>query len=381
MKVPLTLNSFLGNARVVEILRRAIQQDRLPHAMIFSGPQGVGKCTLAILLAQYLNCLTPEGESGCGTCMVCRRIAAVIETRYLKCLSLSEGSFCGSCANCVARTRRHPDIRIIEYEWDEKSKKWRTTISIEQVRALINEIAYQPFEARYRVVVLDPAEQMKKEAHNSLLKTLEEPPSRTIIILVTTTPFLLLDTIRSRSRRLQFGGIPQKMIEEYLIKREGRSPEEAHLAAIFSGGSLGIAFSLNTDEYKEARTQALRFVSLLLAKGRFAAASTLAANVAKEKDEFQLWLESVAAILQDVYYAQVAPERIGQLDLLDELKRLAQAAPRPAVVSAIDWLKGLNRSLVQCAPPDCARSDVSRTVRGTEVSLRLALMGILDGSW
>ena len=66
MKSTLTLNSFLGNARVVEILRRAISKDRLPHAMIFSGPQGVGKCTLAVLLAQYLNCPSPAGDSGCG---------------------------------------------------------------------------------------------------------------------------------------------------------------------------------------------------------------------------------------------------------------------------------------------------------------------------
>lgn len=337
MKEALTLCSFLGNEHVVEILRRAIQQDRLPHAMIFAGPAGVGKCTLAVLLAQYLNCPSPKGESGCGTCAVCRRIAAVIETRSKECLTLEKG-FCGTCANCMARMQRHPDIRIVEPE--------KTTIGIDQVRGLIAEIAYQPFEARYRVVILDPADQMRQEAHNSLLKTLEEPPSRTIIILVTTNPYVLLDTIRSRSRMLQFGGIPQRLIEEYLTKkRGGRSPEEAHLAAIFSSGSLGIALSFNTDQYKEVRAQALRFVTLLLTKGRFSVASALAADAAKDKENFQLWLESAAAIVQDVYYAQVAPERIGQLDLLDELKRLGQGVPRDTVVSAIERIKELKLAL------------------------------------
>lgn len=336
MREILSLHSFLGNEHVVEILRRAIQQDRLPHAMIFAGPAGVGKCTLAVLLAQYLNCPSPKGESGCGTCAVCRRIAAVIGTRYKECLTLEKG-YCGTCANCLARMQRHPDIRIVEPE--------KTTIGIDQVRGMIAEVAYQPFEARYRVVILDPADQMRQEAHNSLLKTLEEPPSRTIIILVTTNPYVLLDTIRSRSRMLQFGGIPQRLIEECLTKRERRSPEEAHLAAIFSNGSLGIALSFDTDQYKEVRAQALQFVTLLLTRGRFSAASALAADVAKEKENFQLWLDSAAAILQDVYYAQVAPERIGQLDLLEELKRLGQAIPRDAVISAIERLKELKLAL------------------------------------
>ena len=336
MKASLSLNSFLGNEHVVEILRRAIRQDRLPHAMIFAGPAGVGKCTLAVLLAQYLNCPSPKGESGCGTCAVCRRIAAVIETRYKECLTLEKG-FCGTCVNCMARMQRHPDVRIIEPE--------KTTISIDQVRDMIAEIAYQPFEARYRVVILDPADQMRQEAHNRLLKTLEEPASRTIIILVTTNPYVLLETIRSRSRMLQFGGIPQRLIEEYLIERERRSPEEARLAAIFSSGSLGVALPFNTGEYKEVRARTLQFVSLLLTKGRFSTASALAADAAKEKENFQLWLESAAAILQDVYYVQVAPDRIGQLDLLEELKRLGQGAPREAVISAIEWLKELRTAL------------------------------------
>ncbi len=333
----LSLDSFIGNARAVAILKRAIEQDRLPHAMIFSGPAGVGKCTLALLVAQYLNCLSPLPGGACGICAVCDRVMAVIESRSLKCLKLKDEGFCGSCSNCKIRTKRHPDVRLIEPE--------KTTISIDQVRGLIDEVAFQPFEARYRVVILDPAEQMRPEAHNSLLKTLEEPASRTIIILITTNPYMLLETIRSRSRMLMLGEIPQDQIERYLVQCEGRSADEARLAAALSGGSLTAALNFNTEEYQDLRKQALHFVALLLKKGTFADASAVAARVGKEKQFFQLWIESVAALLQDIYYAGMATERVGQRDLLGNLQEIARNVSRSEVLRSIDAVKKLKSEL------------------------------------
>ena len=328
MKTPLNLNTFIGNARAVEILKRAIERDRLPHAMIFAGPAGIGKCTLALLVAQSINCLSPVQSMACGDCSACRRIMAVIESRHLECLSLKGEGHCGTCENCKTMTRRHPDIRLVEPE--------KTVISIDQVRDLINEIAFQPLEARYRVVILDPAEQMKTEAHNSLLKTLEEPPSRTVLILVTTNPFMLLQTIRSRSRLLQFGAIPQEQIEKHLVVNEGRKPEEARIAATLSGGSLASALNFDTKEYHEVRKQALQFVALVLTRGKFADISALVVRATKDKQLFQPWLECVMTMLQDVYYAGIAAERVGQRDLLEELVRLARTVPRPLLVAFIE---------------------------------------------
>jgi DNA polymerase-3 subunit delta' len=337
MKCPISLNTFLGNAQAVEILRRAIEQDRLPHAMIFAGPAGVGKCTLALLIAQHLNCLSPRANGPCSNCAACNRIMAVIESRHLECQTLKGEGFCGSCSNCKIRTKRHPDIRLIEPE--------RTTIGIDQIRSLIDEIAFQPLEARYRVVVLDPAEQMRPEAHNSLLKTLEEPASRTIIILVTTNPYMLPVTIRSRSRMLQFGEIPQDQIERYLVRTERRSIEEARLAAALSEGSLATALSFNTDEYQDIRRQALQFVILLLKKGTFAEASAIASQVAKDKPFFQSWIESVAALLQDVYYAAKATERVGHRDLLEKLQEISRNSSNSALLRSINAVKKLRGEL------------------------------------
>lgn len=336
MKIPTSLNSFIGNAQTVEVLKRAILRDRLPHAMIFAGPEGVGKCTLALLLAQQLNCLSPASGSACGGCPACKRIMAVLESRYLSCETVEEG-FCGSCPSCQVRTKRHPDIRLIEPE--------KSVISIHQVRDLINEVAFQPAEARYRVVVLDPAGEMQAAAQNSLLKTLEEPASRTIIVLIAANPYMLLQTIRSRSRMLQFSEIPQDRIEQYLTQTQGMAVEDARLAAAISGGSLAAALSINTGDYREMRRQALDFVRLLLKRGRFLEVSNIAVQVAKDKEFFRLWIESVSAILRDVYYSGVAEGRVGQRDLLDVLKELTDAVSHTALVRVISAVGKLKHNL------------------------------------
>ncbi len=307
--IPPGLDRFLGNARVVEILRRAVELDRLPHALIFAGSSGVGKRTLALLLAQLLNCESPSGKLACGKCASCQKIAQGF----------------------------HPDVRLIEPDG--------AFIKIEQIRNMIGEIAYQPFEAKYRVVILDPAEQLKIEAANCMLKTLEEPPSRTIIILVTSNPYTLLTTIQSRSRLLQFTGISQDGIETHLIRQAGWSPGDAHLAAALSRGSLGNALAFEPGSYLPVRAQALGFVSLLLSRGSFSDASRLAASAVKDKEAFPVWVEAALTVLQDLFYARTAPDRVGQQDILGDLRTLADHTPAGAVTSAVRAFERLRRGL------------------------------------
>ena len=337
MEQTLHLDNFIGNPRIIEVLKRANEQDRLPHAMIFAGPAGIGKCTLALLLAQVLNCLSPVDKDACGECSACKKIYATLKSRHLQCKSTQGNGFCGTCENCRLRMQRHPDVRLIEPE--------KTTISIDQVRELIDEVAFQPFEARYRLAVLDPADQMKIEAQNSLLKTLEEPASRTIIILITTNPYILLETIRSRARLLQFGEIPRETIEQYLRSEGKMTAEDAQLSAALSGGSLAAAMTFDTIAYREIREQAFRFVKLLLKGEDFTGTSLLAAQVSKDKKSFATWVDAVTALLEDIYYAVTAPERIGQGDLREKLEEIARNTPKPKLISAIDATGNLKREL------------------------------------
>jgi DNA polymerase-3 subunit delta' len=309
MADPVNFSSFVGNARVVRILRRAIEQGRVPHALIFAGPPGVGKRTLAGLLAKRLNCLSPEGGDSCGKCKSCKKIAA----------------------------NSHPDVRFVEPDG--------TLIKIDQVRAIIVEVAYQPFEGSYRLVVFDGADRMRPEGANSLLKTLEEPPSRTILVLVTTQPYLLLATIRSRAQLLQFAAIPEDRLARHLEEVVGMQPGDAQLAAALSHGSLGAALTFDIAVHRELRAGAMSFVSLLLGKGSFAEASRLASGVAKDRERFLAWLEMADSVLQEVYYGQVAPERIGCRDGSGEVMSLARRAPHSAVVSAIGAFRKIRRAV------------------------------------
>ncbi len=311
MNRPLSFDIFLGNARVVQILMRAVEQNRLPHALIFAGPPGVGKRTLAELLAEHLNCLRPENGRACTSCVSCRMI----------------------------RAGTHPDVRRVQPEG--------AFIKIEQVRALIGEIAYQPFEARYRVVIMDGADQMRQEASNCLLKTLEEPPSRSIFILITPKPYRLLQTIRSRSRMLQFGSIPDVEIERYLVEIDGWKPEDARIAAVYSDGGIGTARAFEIDRSRRIREQALQFVTMLLLRQPFFQASALAATVSKDKEGFPLWVDMTFTLLQDIYFAQLAPERLRQRDIRDQLCGLARTASHKAVVSSLAAIRGLRASLQQ----------------------------------
>ena len=309
MTLPAGFEAFLGNRRVVEVLGRAVERNRVPQALIFAGPQGVGKKTLALLLAQRLNCPQPEGRRACGSCLSCRKI----------------------------RSLMHPDVRVVEPQG--------AFIRIEQIRSLIGEIAFQPFEARYRVVVLDGADQMRQEAANCLLKTLEEPPSRTVMILVTPRPYLLLQTIHSRCQRIHFVPIPEGLIGKHLVEVLGWSPEDAKLAAMFCGGSMGEAIGFDRERYRDVRKQALGFISSVLTKGSFADISPMAAEIAKKKETFEIWLEAVAVLLQDIYYAQVSPSQMSQPELVDELWELSKIGTKAGVVSFIKAVQELKASL------------------------------------
>jgi DNA polymerase-3 subunit delta' len=165
----------VGHRRIVALLARSVARDSLPPSLIFAGPAGVGKRRAANAVAQALNCQSPvtshqsPGVDACGTCAACTRIARGV----------------------------HPDVLVLE-PGDTGS------IKIEQVRDAVDRAGYRPFEGRRRVVIIDEADGLVPAAQSALLKTLEEPPSMSVFILVTARPDVLLPTVRSRCIRLGF---------------------------------------------------------------------------------------------------------------------------------------------------------------------------------
>ena len=193
---------FLGNTPVLETVRHQLANQQFPHSVLFSGIRGIGKWTLAQFLAKAMNCRNGQNDF-CDDCAPCRRI--------------SENAY--------------PDVKNVAPEGQ--------FTKIDQMRDVSREVYFKPFEGRYRVFIIDEAEKLKEEAANSILKTLEEPPETSILILITSRPNDLLPTIRSRCQNYRFAPLPPAGIEQLLQKRTQWSPDDRQLLARISSGSLG----------------------------------------------------------------------------------------------------------------------------------------------
>jgi DNA polymerase-3 subunit delta' len=226
--------------RAVGALRSALRRGRLHHAYLLGGPEGVGKGTAARLLAQAANCegagAPSDGlpDDACGACAPCRKIA--------------RGT--------------HPDVFLLEEErvmakagrWEPKGGRTPSKeIVVDQVRDLVDHrLSLRRFEGRRRVILIDPADAMNVQAQNALLKTLEEPPAETTLVLVSSSPDALLPTIKSRCLRVAFAPLPEAVIRARL-EAGGQQPEAARLAAALSGGSLSRAMGLDAEALSERR--------------------------------------------------------------------------------------------------------------------------------
>lgn len=224
------LRDLVGHQHVTGLLGRAVRRGSLPPSLIFTGPEGVGKHTAALALAQAVNCLEP------------------VETPV-------PGDACGSCSACDRIVRlSHPDLVTIE-------PGETGSIKIDVVREAIEQTAYRPFEGRVRVVIIDQADALVPDAQSALLKTLEEPSSSSLFILVTARPAVLLPTVTSRCPRLRFGRLSAAEVAEALTRRYGYAESEAPAVASASGGSLGRALAEASDELRDARHAAQRLLT------------------------------------------------------------------------------------------------------------------------
>src|ERR1700735_5392581 len=211
----MSFSNFHGNTETVHRLRDMLARERFPHAVILSGARGSGKYTLALMLAQALNCLTPTETDGlpdfCGQCANCRRIAqaADLDARFAEAVEAREGLRDPDKKDTRLFVQTHPDMLIIPPDPPQMM------IKVDQVRRVIETIYYRPGDAKERVYIFTGSAFMK-EAANSLLKVLEEPPEFATIFLLTENAGELLPTIRSRSMVVTLNALPPADVEQYL---------------------------------------------------------------------------------------------------------------------------------------------------------------------
>src|ERR1700677_692102 len=213
----MSFSDFHGNTETVHRLRDMLARERFPHAVILSGARGSGKYTLALMLAQALNCLQPTVTDGlpdfCGKCANCTRIAQSgdLDARFAEAVEAREGLRDADRKETRLFVQTHPDVLIIPPDPPQMM------IKVDQVRRVIETIYYRPSEARERVYIFTDSAFMK-EAANSLLKVLEEPPEFATIFLLSENPGELLPTIRSRAMTFPLAALPMEELERTLAK-------------------------------------------------------------------------------------------------------------------------------------------------------------------
>lgn len=252
----------VGHETAVTLLDNSHKGGKLSHGYLFVGPPHVGKMTLALNLAQALNC--GGDEQPCGDCTSCQRITAL----------------------------KHADVQVIGL--DGKSE-----IGIDHIREMERSANLKPFEGRNRVFIIDGAEHLSSEAANCLLKTLEEPPPNVHLILITTNERLLIPTVCSRCQKLELRPLPIPVVERALVEQWAATPEQARLLARLSAGCLGWAVSASFDEsIPNERAEQLSSLLQLTNTGRverFAYASQLSSQFTKNRgavrDVLSLWVE------------------------------------------------------------------------------------------
>src|SRR6202451_3017494 len=298
-------SDFHGNAGTVHRLRDMLARERFPHAVILSGARGSGKYTLALMLAQALNCLTPTETDGlpdfCGQCANCLRIAqaADLDARFAEAVETRDGMREADKKDTRLFVQTHPDVLIIPPDPPQMM------ITVDQVRRVFEATYYRPSQALERVYIFTDSAFMK-EAANSLLKVLEEPPEFATIFLLSENPGELLPTIRSRSAVFSLAALPVEEVERYLAEhRPEWKPQQRALVARLSEGALGRARGFDVDTYVAARGDALTLLNSALLGGEHTALFKITETYragAEGRDKTEQLLRTLYSLLRGLWF-------------------------------------------------------------------------------
>jgi DNA polymerase III subunit delta' len=339
---------FLGNAATVTHLRESIRAGRFPHSLILAGPRGAGKYTLALMLAKAVNCLEPKieptGNGGlpdfCGHCANCTRIAeaANLEERVAEAVAAREDLRETDKRETRILVQTHPDVLVIPPDPPQ------LLIKLGQVRQAIHAAYYRPpIEAR-RAFTIFTASAFMKEAANSLLKLLEEPPDHTSLILLAENPQELLPTIRSRAVTHRLGALPAAELEALLARRRPElKARDRALAARLAEGAVGRALNLDLDAYLLSRQDALVILKTALREPDYSqlfhTTETYRAGADGQEKTVNL-LRALGSLLEDLLLTVAGtPELMRNIDLEAELAAMAKGL-------TVDWIDGAARALV-----------------------------------
>lgn len=338
-------DQFLGNPATVSRLRESIAVERFPQSLILSGPKGAGKYTLALMLAKAVNCQNPITTNGlpdfCDACQNCTRIGASADLESLVAEAVAAREDMRDVDKRETRIliQTHPDVLIVPPDPPQ------LLIKLGQVRQVIHAAWYRPPVEARRAFAIFTSSAFMKEAANSLLKVLEEPPEHTSLVLLTENPQELLPTIRSRAVVYRLGALPSADLESLLaLRRPELKPQDRALAARLAEGAVGRALTLDLGAYLTSRQDALIILRNALRDADYSqlfhATESYRAGADGQEKTLNL-LRALGSLVEDLLLVVAGtPRLIRNLDIEAEITRLAQGL-------SVDWIDSAARSLVQ----------------------------------
>ena len=373
--IPATFNDFLGNSQAVEGLRMAIAAGRLPHSLILAGPQGAGKYTLALMLTMAVECerqpreLWSTGQSlasFCGVCRNCVRIASAADLGALVEAAVAAREELRETDKKETRVlvQQHPDVLIVPPDPPQ------LLVKLGQIRTLIGSAQYLPSEGPRKVFIVTEARFMK-EAANSLLKILEEPPDYVHIILCAENPGELLPTIRSRCATVRLGALPVEELEMLLAdQRPQWEPKHRTLVARLAQGAAGRALGFDLEGYVAARADALLLLRSTLASDDHTALFRMTETYRAGADgqvKTTALLRTLGLVLEDLLMLVAGtPELVRNVDMRAELERFAGGISFAWIERASRGLdgvtSGMRRNLLRNLSLDAFAEGLAETV-------------------
>mgnify|MGYP001291133456 FL=1 len=306
----MSFDNILGQDRPKQTLDKALRSGRIPNAYLFYGQESVGKKFTAIEVSKALNCKTLGPADSCDQCLSCLKIGK----------------------------RIHPDLFILEPKKSSPASR-EAILKIDEIRELQKKLLYLPYEGNTKVAIINNAECMNPQAANSFLKTLEEPPTKTLIILIASNPYQLLPTVVSRCQGIRFYPLPSEaiktIISHHLKSEAGESqPEEIELRSRRSMGQVAYALEEDLLETSQDREELIRLVSIVSFK-RMDQVFLWTKTKAKQTERIQLILDELTRILRDAALIKIDPEARGVInkDLTEQLKILALQKTMPALLA------------------------------------------------
>ena len=361
-------SDFYGNTEVVTQLRQMIARERFPHAVVLSGPEGAGKYTLALMLTKAMDCMSPPPSDGlpdfCGHCANCARISQSgdLEARFAEAVEARENLRETDKKDTRIFVQSHPDVLVIPPDPPQM------LIKIGQVRRVIETIYYKPSETRGRVFIFTDSAFMK-EAANSLLKVLEEPPDSAVLFLLTTNPGELLPTIRSRCIQFTLSALGKQEVAGFLSeKRPEWEVRQRQLVASLCGGAIGKALSFDLAAYTAGRADALLLLQSAVRENDhtslFRVTEAYRAG-AEGKDRTEQLIRAAYSLLEDLLFIKEgSAELVRNTDLLPDLKKLAAAIEFEWIAAASQRLgqaeSGMRRNLLRSLSLDAFATSLER---------------------